>query len=284
MKKSAWLFYLLYIPGITLLFLYWQFPATHLKTFIIQQANQALPGLRLTFDRLSPALLPPAMEIHQIDVDAPPYAHARIQYASIHPIWHRLARAQAAIQIEAWVQDGRLTADLISGLPPRIDRLIVSDFPLNAIKWGPALLLKPTSGMLEATASYTFTNNQHSGRATLGLSKLQINLPQLVPGLDTLAFSLASAEIEWTGPSVQIHACRFSGRQIDGNISGKIMINRLLPNSRLQLSGDIKLHPELIAAVGKSMLQMVFPGKSLTSGPIPYTISGTADRPTFRVR
>ncbi len=286
MKKLTWLFYLFYIPGVTLLFLYWQFPATHLKAFILRQANQALPGLSVACQGLSPAL-PPALDIRQIELDYPPYGQTQIQRMAIHPIWHRLVRAQAAFRIKAWAtqQGGALTADIIAGSPPQLERLVVSDFPLNAITWGPALLLTPTSGLIDATASYAFTDNQHRGQATLELTKLQVNLPPLAPGLDTLAFNLVSAEIEWTGSSVQIHACQFSGRQADGNISGKIMISRrVLPNSRLQLSGDIKLHPELIAAVGKSVLQMVFPGKSLTTGPIAFTIGGTIDRPTFRTR
>ena len=61
------LLYAAYFIGVTVFFLYYLFPSEAVKDYVSYKINQAIPGINVTIDRVSPAL-PPGIKLQDVGI------------------------------------------------------------------------------------------------------------------------------------------------------------------------------------------------------------------------
>ena len=110
------------------------------------------------------------------------------------------------------------------------------------------------------------------------LSDLSVDLP--VPVIRTLELKHIEMDIMWIGKQLNITGCTFNGNPIDGSLSGTIQIKDSFEKSQLQISGAIRLKPDMMIRLKQSSMGLLFSQNRKTdSNEFPFQITGTVDAP-----
>ena len=98
--------------------------------------------------------------------------------------------------------------------------------------------------------------------------------------LGVLDFNDIQMEAKLTNKNLGITSCILKGPQVDGDISGSITLSDVFEQSRLNLTGTLKPHPDFIA----TLPQNIIPRNLIGPNGINFKIMGTLENPNFALR
>jgi type II secretion system protein N len=139
-------------------------------------------------------------------------------------------------------------------------------------------------GKMNATVNFDSTKGGGLADINLEITPARIVLEPPLMDLKVLEFSLIKAQLAATPRMVQIRSCEATGDQIEGKLTGAVVLRQPFADSRLTLSLTAKPQPAFIADHKNDMI-----GGLLTSGNVQkrgliFRISGTIDNPNYVIR
>ncbi len=120
-----------------------------------------------------------------------------------------------------------------------------------------------------------------SAHADLNLANAMLTFPSPVFGLNNLSFQYIEGEVTLASRRMQIKKCTFNGNQVDGTISGIIILKNPFEKSTLRLSGSILPHSDFIASLGQGIASMLLPQLKSAKNGLRFKIRGTLEDPRF---
>ena len=107
---------------------------------------------------------------------------------------------------------------------------------------------------------------------------LQLDLP--IPVMGSFQFSQIQADIGWMPDKLNITSVTAEGDQLDGRLSGDILVQTPVEKSRIQISGTVVLKPDTLTRLKAGVFGAVIPTPKADGG-IPFQIAGTLEAPQF---
>ena len=260
------------------LFTFLLFPGEKVEKLIIAEFSRQAPEATLTINGVVPAL--PA----GLRLDAPTvafdtaYFEAETLYMGydISSLWQNTHGYRFKMQAYKGRVYGKVAAAKAN--PGKIDATahmeslqIAEIEPLNRYS------NDPLAGLLAGEVSYSATAAAKQGTFTLMLSDCKIPLTVAFFDIGALEFYTIETDGTFSDRQIKIAGCKLKGKQVDGEISGTITVSPVLVQSRLNLSGKLKPHPDFI----KKLPRNILPGSLIRQNGISFRILGTLEKPNF---
>jgi type II secretion system protein N len=103
-------------------------------------------------------------------------------------------------------------------------------------------------------------------------------------GIGELVMDQTNAEFSISRQSLRLKALTFEGPMLEGRINGTIDLRRPLEKSRLNLSGNVKPRPELVARLQETVTTETINPSVLGTRGMTFRVRGTIDSPDVPMR
>jgi type II secretion system protein N len=281
------LLYIAFTAVMGVVFLYLLFPADSLRTYIEAQIRQNAPDLTVEIGQVS-AAFPPGLKLANILCEYQELPLVTASRASVRPALLKLLGSAKVVDFDLDTSEGRIDGrgvmrvgkqNLLS-VDAEIDQIALHEIAgLRAI---PDYII---SGLLSGKIEYKATPGRSgSGAADLVATDAKLELINPMFGIESFSFDSIEAQLNLSPRRVQLRRCNLNGNEVDGNISGSVMLRTPMDQSRLNLSGVLRPHAEFMATLQKSVPVALLGGKDLGQKGLPFRITGTVDKPSFSLR
>lgn len=281
--------YLVFALAATAFFGYLLFPDAALNTYVEQRLAVMAPGLQVTADSTRPTLLPPGVKMTAVGLSYDGQRLTQIATACIYPHLRSLLDANKKVRFTASLADGTLngTAATSNDNPSGRLRFTVD---LDQIRLERIDAFKKnerfTDGSLARHIANDVSPNPSSGgvNGRLSVAGLKIQLKEPFFSLNDLVMEKTDAEFTMSGGNIRLTALTFDGPMVEGRITGVIDIRQPMQDSRLNLSGNVKPRPDLIARLQESLPAVLENVRTLGTRGLNFRVRGTIDNPDLSMR
>ncbi len=281
--------YLIFTMLAVLCFLYLLFPEQALRTYISDQVTACNPDLSLSMAPIRPTLAA-GLKTDSLDLEKAGVRLLHIDDAQVKPDLLKLIKKRRQVHFHGrWAQgtvDGMATRDPdnpawrmeadIQGV-----RLKELDLPRVLHADDHFSLAGVLNGRITHEGAHSLRN---TSSAALNLSGLSIALNTPVAGIDKVPIDKTNVEFTAKGNTVQVKTVTFDGPMLEGRISGSVQLKSPIGHSRLNLSGNAKPRPELIAKLQETLPKGLVNMRNMSSRGLPFRILGTIDNPDLAMR
>lgn len=132
--------------------------------------------------------------------------------------------------------------------------------------------------IIPGLASLFQDRSRHPLYARCTVNGLNMEMP--IPVIGSFQFSQIQADIGWMPDKLSITSVTAEGDQLDGKLSGDILVQMPIEKSRIQISGNVFLKPDTLARLKSGVFGAVIPHPKADGG-IPFKIAGTLESPQF---
>jgi type II secretion system protein N len=268
--------YALYIIGVAVFFLYILFPSDTLKTYIEYKTAELSPGIGMHIEKINPGL-PPGITFSNAHILFMDESVVRFDRGRLSPAFLSMFSAKPAVNFDAAVSggqvDGRLAGSL-SGMPGIDARVQFSAIELQGLPILEKLYPARFSGTARGNVDYS-----GKGNATLNISGFRMDFDKSMMGIGHLDFSSINVEGEIEKDRMIVEKIEMTGSQFSATGNGTLTLRQPLEASRIDLSGSVEIHPQLIRSIGP-----LLPRQYLRDGKIPVRITGTLAQPQYLLR
>jgi len=299
MLKKIFL-YSIYIIGIIIFFLYYLFPSDIIKKYIISKAKEANPNIIIRIDQVKPSF-PPGLKFYKVEFLQEENPLADIENLKVMPNLMTLFKSEIRFTFKGESCKGTIKGKgsvVKSDNPDSVQGLMI-DTDLSGIQIKDIKGIKTSdykvSGILNGNILYNSKDPAETVVSKLSISDCNLNLAPLSKKMGLLAplfnvgnFTFKNVDANITlnkSRTLQIKEFTVKGTQINGNLSGSVMLKTPSEKSMLNLTGDIKPHPSFIATLGNmgALINKANPGRG-NDGGIPFKITGTIENPGFSLK
>jgi type II secretion system protein N len=281
------LLYVLYAVIALAVFLYFRFPSELMKEILISRMNQMQPLVQLEIDNVRPTI-PPGIKIEPLTVIYDNMPVLRFDSLKITPHLFSMLGHDKKFSFKGAIGDGELkgTAQMAASSS---GEQVKGDLRLNRVplKFLEILSQYPNfkpDGLLNAIVSFDSAKGGGSADINLEIAPANIALEPPLMDLKNLEFSLIKAQLAATPRMVQIRSCEASGDQIQGKLTGAVVLRQPFANSRLTLSLTAKPQPAFIADHKNDMIGGLLASGNVQKRGLIFRISGTIDNPNYVIR
>ena len=261
--------------GPWLVFLYLLFPAKSVKAYIGHKIRQIDPQLRLTAE--DPVLrLPPGIKLRDADIRLDKTPLIRWESLSFFPQFATLFTSQKSFRYRGRAYQGEATGDLFLAKDGKWR--IKGDGKGFQAELMPVAALSP-QGSLTGTVEgvYDLTLDQQGTlNLTIANGSLTLNKPMLE--IEAINFDQLSLDAVIEQDQMRIKAMQMTGPEINGDLTGQIILKRPFDDSILNMTGTIKPHPLFLADLRKK-LPAGFLSDQIAKKGVSFTINGTVKTP-----
>lgn len=280
--------YLAYAIVTMAVFLYLLFPEQAVKAYVDRRLALIDPSLTMEAGTIRPTL-PPGFKLVDVDLMRDSVKLAHLDDAQMRPELTTLFREAKQGRFEVHVADGSIDGRAtISG--QGLETQVRAEANLNDVRLEQIDAVKRIERFnLSGRLSGRLT---HEGilmpvgaiNGAVNAAPLKITLATPVFGIAELIMNQTGAEFTINAQSLRLTALTFSGPMVEGRINGTIDLMRPLEKSRLNLNGNVKPQPELIARLQESVpAGMMNPATMGTRGMM-LRLRGTVDNPDVSLR
>ncbi|MFH2063844.1 MAG: type II secretion system protein GspN [Pseudomonadota bacterium] len=283
-KVNHKILYAVYSICVTLFFLYYLFPSKAIKEFLLSKIGQMAPGLSVSIEDVRPAF-PIGLKFVNVSIQNSGKPIMDANRLSITPGLLSLLAGKIAIDIDCEVYEGKIEATI--GLSGKDFLVNTADVELNHIQIGDILFLKDhfphdASGSLDGRVNYKKgEDNRNTFIGDLVLSELIIDFSSSLHGLDKLNLQKIEVTFESNRSEVKLNRFVNMGGDVDGSLSGTILINRRIEKSVLNLSGTVNPNPVFADKLGKLGPIVKRLLKKSSGEGFPVKLQGTFEKPRF---
>ncbi len=286
--SKKWLFYIPYTIATLIFFLYYLFPSDDIKNFMEARLKAADPSYDISIKNISP-LLPPGIKMESVKIKKDGNLVLSPDTIRLKPDLGSILGSKPVIYFDADLYKGNArgkinlsrtkegSAKLISG-KARLKKIF-----LNKIKRLQEATPYKIKGILGGNINWELKGNSYDGGADLEALNFDIEINPPVFNLDRLTFDRIQAKVSVTAiRNLEIKECVLSGSQINGNISGNIILKKPAKKSILKIKGKFEPRPAFFAKMGR-LASLIFKNKG-KKGSFPFRLRGTLDKPSFSLR
>ena len=286
MKKfRTWSAYSVYVLLLGAFFVYILFPAEAVSRFIVARAAAVYPHVHLTIGDVSP-ILPPGLKLHPVVIEHYSGDVLTAREIRLYPRWLSLLGKQPTVAYTVAAGQGTIkgTAAVVGSAA---DRQIYLDADLEGVRMGQLDLPQALSGYhLQGAVSGKLHYSEGKRRTAdlqLTVADMTVTPPRPVMGIRKLHFENLRTEATLENRDLKLHRVILAGQQVNGEISGEVVLARHLQNSDLSLGGTLQLN--LKAGGPESALEKDNPGGGIAlTGRVPVRIRGTLANPKVSLR
>jgi type II secretion system protein N len=280
--------YLLYALLAVIFFSYLLFPGQAVKAYINTRLADIDPSLSLTVDKIRPAL-PPGLEMSGVDLDRDSRRMVHLDDARVTPDLGTLLSAEKRVRFQGRLAGGTIrgVATLDNSDPGRSLRAEadLSQIQLDKLDRIKANARFSLAGALKGHIAHDGgPASEGKTNGTLTVSGLRIRLKSPIFGISDLMMDKADAEFSVRGRHMRLMSLAFDGPMAEGKISGTVELRNPLEQSRLNLTGNAKSHPALIARLQKTVARGFLNTRTLGTRGLAFRIRGSLERPDVSLR
>jgi len=287
-KKNKWLGYTLYVIIVTLVLLYYLFPAQTVEDSFNKSITGINPELHFKAEKISPWISPGLKisdgEIYLGTAVASPVFKADSLY--IKPQFMKLLGGEYNVSISGTAYKGEIKGSLQSeDKEGKIleGKLAFKDFDLAVYSFLAEKLPHRLSGLFSGNVVYArdASNPAGSGKADFKLAGGQLQFENPILGIDSVNLQNIDLELELRNRNVTVVKGELTGSELNASVTGSIQLYPDLKNSQLNLKGTVeplaefyRKYPE-IRELLKSMKKRVKRGQYF------FAVTGTLGQPRF---
>ncbi|MFO7713375.1 type II secretion system protein GspN [Desulfosarcina sp.] len=282
--------YLLYFLLAAALFLVVLFPDQAVTAYLDARLAAFDPSLSLLAETIRPTL-PPGIKMTGVDLIRANVRLARFDDARMSPDLATLLQAKKQVRLEARLAGGSLNGlAVLTGTEPggplqaQADLFEIHLDQLEAIKANTRFSL---SGSLNGRITHDGSRASEGGGTTngsLAVSELHITLKAPYFGIGEIVMVQTNAEFSVSGGNLRLKSLAFDGPMLEGKITGTIDLRNPIEQSRLNLTGNAKPKPELIARLQETIPQGAVNTRTLGTRGLTFRVRGSIDSPDVSMR
>jgi len=281
-KRNIRLLYGFILITAVCFFVFYLFPKDEVKQHIIIAFNQAYPDYSLDFDRIKPAL-PLSLKLDSVTVSFKGDEAFNADYLKVGYPVSSLFGSGNSFSLKSRAYDGTLKGN-VNIIKNESNRQIVADMRLSHIQIKNINAIHQVTegkltGLIEGTIAYDSTGSSDQATAKLSLTDGEFPLAISFIDLGQANFSEINIDATLNQQSLSVNQFTLKGMQIDGQLSGTITLKDPIYKSVLNLRGMIQLHPKFLQTLPSNLI----PGKLFGKNGLPFSISGTFDKPDFSI-
>jgi type II secretion system protein N len=280
-KRQTWLLYALTLLVAVIFFVFHLFPGEKIDKHVRLMFVRAFPEFELSIEKTRPAL-PLGIRLSGVKVIRADNVVFETDFVKIgFPIGSifsgktsfsfngRVYGGKATGIIQVMENAARATADVeLSGIRiekiPAIGQITQSDI----------------SGALNGSLTVDSAASSGQAEVKLRINDLAASLPLPFIKSGNLIFKAVEMEASLNRPDFVITQCTFKGKQLDGQMTGKMTLKNPFEESMLNLEGTIQPHPEFL----KNFPIQMLPPRQKNNNGFGFKLSGTFAKPGFSFR
>lgn len=288
MNRTGKIFlYVLYAVFALVVFLYFRFPSELMKDILVSWTKQLQPLAQLETDSVRPAI-PLGVKLEPLTIVFDDKPILRMDSLKITPHLFSMLGHNKRFSFKGTLGDGELkgTADIAaaSNRGHFQGELHFSQVPLEFLEILNQYPSFKPDGKMNAVVSFDSTKGGGSADISLEITPAHIALEPPLMDLKALDFALIKAQLAATSRMVQIRSCEATGDQLEGKLTGAIVLRQPFADSRLTLSLTAKPQPAFIADHKNDMIGGLLASGNAQKRGLIFRISGTIDNPNYVIR
>jgi type II secretion system protein N len=281
------LLYIAFTAVMAVVFLYLLFPADSLRAYIQAQIEKNAPDVAVEIGQVS-ATFPPGLKLANILCEYQELTLVTANQATVRPALLKLLGSEKVVNFNVDTSGGRIDGrgamqvgkQSAVSVEAEIDRLALQE--IAALRAIPDYII---TGLLSGKVTYRATQGRSgNGEADLVATDARLELVNPMFGLESLNFTSVEAQLNLSPRRLQLRRCNLKGNEVDGEISGSVMLRTPMDQSRLNLSGVLRPHAEFMAKLQTTLPVALLGGKNIGQKGLPFRITGTIDKPGFSLR
>lgn len=292
MKKNKWIWYCLYSVILVLFFLYILFPSKDIGDYFIRSVQNISPDFNIDFEKISP-VFPPGLKFKNVRIfkkNSPEIAVFQSKQISVKPKLLSCIKGDTRYTFNAKLNEGRITGS-IQSMKLSAEKTVeismdMEDIIIHNNSGIPSIINDRVEGILNGTISYSGkidapVNGSGEGEITISKGILKLTHPLPVLDLDAIEFDECAMVAQLKGRRLNITSGTLKGKDMIGNMTGSISLKGDIPESRLNLKGEIEIYPSLFQNSPEIRDAVNQLKKGMKDGKLSFNITGTIDRPEF---
>lgn len=286
-KKKIFFLYSLFIILIAAFFLYSLFPSEIVEDYIIFHLKKMNPAVTVSIDSIKPLLLP-GLKFRGVTVNLQDNHLFEATYIKIRPGILSFFQKKNTFFINCKAYEGVFDGKVDVTGGESLSRIAidadVSGIQLKEIEIIQNVTKYPISAILDGNVTYSNIDekNIETGVAAILLSDCSIELKTPIFKQEHLTFKTIEAKLELNNRHLKFKQCELKGNQLEGSISGYILIKTPSGKSTLRLTGTLEPQPALLEDLGGAA-QFLFDQRSGRSS-ISFRVDGMLDKPRFSLK
>lgn len=283
-----WFLYIAYTMISMGCFLYILFPSDLIRGAVDAHLFKTFPNHQIDIGDLKP-ILPPGLEFEKVTITQKDSVWGQIDELRVMPKIATVLSPQMDIDFKGLAHQGSLQGSIQldqAGEDTKADLFLqLNDVQVADIVYLQDKLGKKLSGRL--TGDLEIVNPTDSGQNVKG--KLRIDDAGLELANDIINIKevlLNTIDAEFTISKNVLSVKRFEalGGQVEGNLSGTIMLRKPMGKSRINLRGSFLPQEVLLAGIEGLLPRNIFKQRKQGEKGMPIRIYGTIDKPRFSFR
>ncbi len=289
-KKRALLVYIIY--GMLLMFflLYYRFPSTALMNHIESTFQKKYPGYTLSIEKTD-IDFPPGISFLNARVfknHLPEIAFFETKHLKTRPDLISLFRDRQRFRFDCTAYEGNISGYFgikETNTEPIYDTSIsISDIDLEKYPVFSKMLGHEIKGILNGRIDikdHGIVFFDGKGEINLTISKGRLEVVKPIIGINSVNFDNLLMNLLIEKGRVELREVEIKGREIQGSLSGNIILKEDISNSSLNIRGTVEPMGGLVSRLGSGSRSMKLLRRRLRNGRLSFRISGTFESPRF---
>lgn len=286
-QLHKWLFYVAFTLVAMGCFLYLLFPAQTFKGALSGYLLKTLPDYQIQIERLHP-VLPLGIGFESLRISQDGHMWAQIDQLKLRPRITTLLSSQKTINFHGKAYQGALRGAIDVNRSEKSTQtdvfLKLADIQLADILPLQERLGRKLSGFLNGDLDLMDNNGPNrSIKGIMDLRDVRLAFSNPIINIQEVLLNLVEVEFNVNKQIFSIKRLEARGGQVEGSLTGTIMIRAPMGKSRLNLRGSFLPQEVLLASFQNGLPGNLFKQQMGEKG-IPIRIFGTVEKPKFSFR
>jgi type II secretion system protein N len=263
------------------------FPEKRASELAVERLNRTFPGCRFTIEQVKP-VFPLGVRAVNSKIVMPGGTALVLQSASLFPDPLSLFSTDKRADFKAVAYNGSLAGNVAGTIPFSMDQgklqFHVTGMEIDGWRLNTDSANIRLSFTLDGDFFYQASEREvATGRGNISASGCRALVKSTEfdrLGLSEFDFEFINMDFRVKNDLMKLISLSASGSQVDVTATGSVMLERPLEKSRLNLKGRIHPHSDYFRKFPKIFSIVMILGDSEKGG-IPFTVSGTVDKPLF---
>lgn len=280
-KRQAWLLYALTLLIAVIFFAFYLFPGERIEKHVRLMFVRAFPEFELAIEKTRPAL-PLGIRLSGVKVIRADSAVFETDFVKIGFQPGSVFSGKTSFSFNGRVYDGKASGIIhIMEDPARATADVeLSGIRIEKIPAAGQIAQSGISGVLNGSVTVESAASSGQAKAKLRIDDLAAALPLPFIKSGPLSFKTIELEASLNRPDFMITRSTFNGKQVEGQMTGKITLKEPFEQSMLNLEGTLQPHPEFL----KNFPVRMLPPQQKNGKGFGFTLSGTIAKPGFSFR
>ncbi len=288
MKPATKIFlYIVFGVVALVIFLYLRFPSEMVKLALQDQLKSVDPKASLEIDRIKPAI-PPGLTLEPLSARYADMPILRMNFLKITPSLFNVFSSSSRYAYRGELGSGDLRGRAVTAV--KNDRsqskitVTLNRVPLNYLEILQQWKGVKADGELDADIVFDTAKGGGTADVDLEISPARIAFDPPLMDVAALDFSQLKGRLMVTRRMLQIKNCDAVGNQIDGNLTGTIVLREPIEESRMSLSLTVKPRQAFLADHKNDVIGGLLSSANAQKRGIVFRISGTINNPRYVIR